>query len=189
MAIISSSESKMRTEETQYRASVSEAMLQKIGANINALIDDNDTQDTAISTNASNISTNASNISTNASNISTNATNITNLTNSTTASLNALGDVSTGYDYSGGSTADYTIPTNYMGWIVSSSITSGGTTEGTITVYYAGGSETETETFTTTSGITNPAFRGLYPEGTRIRFVTPFTQVTLKINLVQIGVD
>lgn len=45
MPVISPSRSDLRTEETQYRSAVGEALLQKIGANINYIHDKDDEQD------------------------------------------------------------------------------------------------------------------------------------------------
>jgi len=76
MTDIVSSKKKIQIEETQYRSSISEAALQKMGASTNYLIDKTDTNTTNISTNASGISTNVTNIGTNVTNIASNAGDI-----------------------------------------------------------------------------------------------------------------
>lgn len=49
MTAITGSRSNIQIEETQYKSSVSEALMQKIGANINLIHDKNDEQDASIS--------------------------------------------------------------------------------------------------------------------------------------------
>ena len=114
MGIIASSESKIRTEETSYRSSVSEAIAQKIGANINSLIDDKDTNTSQISTNTGNISTNTGNISTNTANIGTNTSNIA-----------LIGDVTVNAYNQTGINVSYTIPTGYIGVVTNVSGSAG----------------------------------------------------------------
>jgi len=76
MADIPANESKHTNVEIVADGPHSETLMNKIGANINSLIDDKDTNATNIATNVTNISTNTSNISTNTGNISTNTTDI-----------------------------------------------------------------------------------------------------------------
>lgn len=76
MTDITSAKNKIQSEEVGYRAAVSEAMLNKIGGNINWMIDAGAVQDGLISTNITNIANNASGVAQNVIDIAANSADI-----------------------------------------------------------------------------------------------------------------